>query len=146
MALSAFDDKSTKPTAAKLRATLGPAAALWDALVDDVATITGSRVTEWAFAGAKFGWSMRLKDGARNIVHMTPQSGRFLVGVALGEKPVAAAKAAGTVPADVLAIVAAAPKYAEGRGVRIEVADRAGLARAEHLVRIKTGRVPEASP
>jgi hypothetical protein len=51
---------------------------------------------------------------------MTPCKGYFLASFALGEK---AAKAAheSDLPADVLAVIDGAKKYAEGRGVRLEV-------------------------
>ena len=48
------------------------------------------------------------------------QSNQFLVSFALGEKAVAAAEAA-RLPATILEAIAAAPRYAEGRGVRIAV-------------------------
>ena len=46
--------------------------------------------------------------------------------VPLGEKACAAAREAG-IPAAVLAVIDAAPKYAEGRGVRISVRTKADL-------------------
>jgi hypothetical protein len=51
---------------------------------------------------------------------MTPCQGYFLVSFALGEKAVTAAHA-GDLPTGVLQVIDAARKYAEGRGVRLEV-------------------------
>ena len=62
------------------------------------------------------------------MVHLMLQAGTFLVGVALGKKAIAAAEAAGIASVRTLEIVAAAPKYAEGRGVRYPVASDADLA------------------
>ena len=140
MALSAFDDPARPPTADELAAMLGPAAPCWAELVADVARHAGDLAETWHHGGAKYGWSMRLVRKDRNLVHLTPQAGTFLVGVALGEKAIAAAEAAGIVSVRTLEIVAAAPKYAEGRGVRYPVASDADLALAKELARIKLGR------
>jgi len=75
---------------------------------------------EWAFAGAKFGWSQRLKRGKRVIIYLTPCKAHFLASFALGEKACAAARDA-DLPVRIQSLLADAPKYAEGRGVRIPV-------------------------
>jgi hypothetical protein len=120
MALSAFDDKSAPPTGPALGLTLGRTAGLWTRLKGDLQEAHGPLVEEWSFAGKNYGWSFRLKQGKRALVYMTPYRGYFLASFALGEKACRAAQDAG-VPPSILAIVDAAPKYAEGRGVRIPV-------------------------
>ena len=140
MALSAFDDPARPPTEADLAAILGPAMPLWTELVADVAHHAGDIVETWRHGGAKYGWSMRLVRKDRNLLYLTPQAGTFLVGVALGEKAIAAAEAAGIASPRTLEVVAAAPKYAEGRGVRSPVASDEDLAVATELARIKLSR------
>lgn len=119
MALSAFEDREDPPGKESLARVLGKATAAWAALKAG-ASISGTLAEEWAFSASAAGWSLRLKDGKRVIVYMTPQKGRFLVSFALGEKAVAAARAAG-LPSALLAAIDAAPRYAEGRGFRIAV-------------------------
>ena len=51
---------------------------------------------------------------------MTPRKGCFLASFALGDKAALAARTGG-LPAAVLKIIEEAPRYAEGRGVRLEV-------------------------
>jgi hypothetical protein len=140
VALSAFDDPAHPPTAEELAAILGPTMPLWTELVADVRRHAGDVTEAWHHGGAKFGWSMRLVRKDRNLVYLTPQPGTFLVGVALGEKALAAARAAGIASDRTLEIVAAAPKYAEGRGVRYPVASDDDLAVARELARIKVAR------
>jgi hypothetical protein len=53
---------------------------------------------------------------------MTPQQNEFIVSFALGERAVAAARAA-KLSARVLEAIEEAPRYAEGRGVRSRVRD-----------------------
>ena len=119
MALSVFDDRKVPPTDAAIERALGRSSAAWSRLNAEL--IGESELEEeWAFAGPKFGWSLRLKRGRRVIVYMTPCAGHFLASFVLGEKACAAASEAG-LPASILAAIADAPKYAEGRGFRIPV-------------------------
>jgi hypothetical protein len=67
---------------------------------------------------------------------MTPCRGYFLASFALGEKACRAAHEAG-LPSPILAIVDAAPKYAEGRGVRIPVRNQRDVNGVERLAAIK---------
>jgi hypothetical protein len=140
VALSAFDDPAHPPTEVDLAAILGPASPLWTNLVADVARRASDTVEAWRYGGPTFGWSMRLVRKDRNLLYLTPQAGTFIVGVALGEKAIAAAEASGIASTRTLEIVAAAPKYAEGRGVRYPVALDDDLAVARELARIKLAR------
>jgi hypothetical protein len=120
MALSAFEDKAKKPGATDLERVLGPSAALWKQLVDDIGRSHPPIAEVWNFAGAKFGWSLRLKRKDRVVLYMTPQSGYFLVGIVLGEKAANAAHGGG-LPAAVVGLIDSVPRYAEGRGIRLPV-------------------------
>jgi hypothetical protein len=136
MAWSAFDDKTSPPTEKALRQVLGRTTPLWSRLQGDLQSAHGPLVEEWNFAGKAYGWSFRLKQKKRALVYMTPCRGYFLASFALGEKACAAAQAA-DLPAWLLAIVDAAPKYPEGRGVRIPVKRASDVAGVEKVAAIK---------
>lgn len=136
MALSAFADKAVPPTDRTLAVMLGRAARLWDRLIADLDAAHGPLIQEWNYSGAAYGWSFRLKKAARAIVYMTPCEKHFLASFALGEKACAAARAGG-LPASLMAAIDAAPKYAEGRGVRIPVRTARDVAGVERLAAIK---------
>ena len=136
MALSGFDDKSKEPRAADLRNTLGRSGAHWDSLVAHIEAEFAPLEKTWNFAGAKWGWSLRLKQKKRTILYMTPCAKHFLVGFALGEKAVRAAHAY-PLSDSILAIVDGAPKYAEGRGVRVEVKTKRDVAAVKELATVK---------
>ncbi len=136
MALSAFDDKSQKPLAADLQSVLGRSSAHWDNLVAHIAAEFAPLDAAWIFAGAKWGWSLRLKQKKRTVLYMTPCSKHFLVGFALGEKAVKAAHAL-PLSDSILATIDGATKYAEGRGIRIEVKTKKDLAAVMELVAVK---------
>ena len=136
MALSAFDDKAKEPGADELRQVLGRSSARWDELLSHLEVEQAPLDTAWGFAGANWGWSLRLKRKKRTILYMTPRQRHFLVGFALGEKAVAAARDAG-LPGAVLAVIDEARKYSEGRAVRLEVRTRKDLDAVERLAAIK---------
>lgn len=140
MALSAFDDSSRQPTAAGLRKVLGASEPLWLELIAHAAGAYPPVSEAWSFAGAKFGWSLRIKRADRVLLYMTPQDSCFFVGVVLGEKAVAAAHGA-ELPEPVLQLIDGAPKYAEGRGIRVQVASRADLTMVRHLLDLKAAPV-----
>jgi hypothetical protein len=124
MALSAFDDKSAPPSDRAIRKTLGSTSDLWFDLKKSLRARCGPLDEDWNFSGKAYGWSLRVKRGKRAIVYMTPCQEYFLASFALGEKACrAAARTEGCSPS-VLALIEKAPRYAEGRGVRIPV--RAG--------------------
>ena len=70
------------------------------------------------------------------MLYMTPCPGYFLASFALGEKAVKAARESG-LPDSVLAVIDNAKKYAEGRGVRLEVRSAKDVKNIEKLAQIK---------
>lgn len=120
MVLSAFADKTRQPTEKVLHSALGKSFTAWVRLIELVSDRIAPISPVWSFAGANYGWGLRLKRNDRVILYMTPRESHFLVSFALGEKAVAAARAS-KLPATVLKAIESAPKYAEGRGVRLEV-------------------------
>lgn len=136
MALSALDDKTSPPVERTVQHVLGRAGPLWTQLRAALQAAHGPLVEEWNFAGKAYGWSLRLKRGKRAIVYMTPCRGSFLASFALGEKACAAARDAGLDPS-VLALIDAAPRYAEGRGVRVPVRRKRDVQDIVRLAAIK---------
>lgn len=136
MALSAFDDKSKEPGAGELAKVLGRSATHWTRLIDCISSEYSPLTVTWNFAGAKWGWSLRLKQKKRTVLYMTPCAKHFLVGFALGEKAVKAAHE-NKLPGPVLAVIDEAPRYAEGRGVRIEVRTKKDLENVLKVAAVK---------
>lgn len=137
--LSAFGDKFACPTDFDLHRALGPSASLWDDLVTHVSRTYAPAVEHWSFSGPKFGWSLRLKQGDRIVLYLIPQVGRFLVGIVLGAKAVAAAQRE-NLPDAVLKAIAEAPRYAEGTGLRLPVTNGDELASIKKLAALKMAR------
>ncbi len=136
MALSAFDDKSSVPDADAIVRTLGRTAALWTTLKESLAAEFDHLAEEWTFAGKAYGWSLRLKQKKRAIVYLTPCEQHFRASFALGGKACAAAQSAG-LSRETLALIEAAPRYVEGRAVRIPVRTRADVDQVVRVARVK---------
>ena len=136
MALSAFDDKAHEPQSIELDDVLGNAAELWTQLISRVRLEFDPLAEDWGFSGKKWGWALRLKNKKRAVLYMTPSSGFFLVGFALGEKAVAAAHRS-ALPQSVLDCIDNSQRYAEGRAVRLEVRSDHDVDNVLEIARIK---------
>jgi hypothetical protein len=138
MALSALEDRSHPPEPGELEAVLGKSAELWQQLIAHVGAAYPPMTELWSFTAAKYGWSLRLRRKERVLLYLTPQTDQFLLGVVLGEKAAKAAHDAGA-PEAVLALIDSAPRYAEGRGIRMPIKTRADLEVAQALTALKVG-------
>jgi hypothetical protein len=134
--LSVFDDKSRPPQDDELAAMLGSTFAIWNELKKRIASRFAPLSIEWGFTSQKTGWGVRLKRDKRTILYMTPCQGYFMASFALGEKAVRAAHES-DLPASVLKAIDSAKKYAEGRGVRLEVRSVEDVRNVERLAVIK---------
>jgi hypothetical protein len=134
---NAFVGKSEKPNNHELTAALGPTKALWDELASGLARENQIDVQEWNSYSPKAGWSLRLKHGKRTIVYLVPLRGSFQAALVLGDKAVKAAQKT-ALPAQLRKIIADAPRYAEGTGVRIGVNRPEDVSAVKKLARIKS--------
>ena len=136
MTLSAFTDKSLPPADRDLRSVLGKSHDAWARLIELVTARIDQILPVWGFTSEVTGWGLRLKRKGRVILYMTPRKGHFLVSFALGEKAVAAAHER-KLSASLLKAIDAAPRYPDGRGVRLEVRQTRDVSALATLARIK---------
>ncbi len=131
-----FLEKSASPTAPALAGALGVKASLWRELKQAIADQHPPITEEWVFAGKTSGWSLRLTQKKRAVVYLTPCARGFRASFAFGEKAVRAAHRR-ALPASVLRLIDEAPKYVEGRAVRIAVKRAADVRQVIELAAIK---------
>jgi Protein of unknown function (DUF3788) len=118
---NAFLGKADRPSAIELTAALGASARLWTEFIEWMAKEEGVAGQEWkGICVNKYGWSLRLKQKSRNIVYLGPGKGCFMVSFVLSDKALQAAKEE-RLPKVVADVLAAAPRYPEGNGVRLVV-------------------------
>lgn len=133
---SAFMEKNARPREADLAEVLGKSRALWDELRDMVKADFSPLDEEWVFSGKNYGWSLRLKQKKRAILYMTPLEKYFRVSFAFGEKAVVAAHQS-KLPSTLLKIIDEAPRYPEGRALRLEIRKKTDVRFAVTLAGIK---------
>ena len=136
MTPNAFVGRTKAPTAAEVALALGPAGAVWDRLLADLADDLGVTGREWKSYSPKHGWALRLMRGKRNVVYLSPCVGSFIVTFILGDRAVRAARA-DKPSARLLKLLDGAPKYPEGTGVRLDVKSARDLPVVKTLARIK---------
>src|SRR5689334_11724094 len=129
---NAFAGWTKAPTGDELSRELGAARVLWDALLSELAL----PVNEWYSYSVKAGWSVRAKQGKRTIAYCIPCKGAVEVSFALGEKAIAAARQ-NKLSAAAVKLLDAAPRYAEGAGVRFAIKNKQDLALVKILAAAK---------
>ena len=137
MAFSVFDDKDHEPTDQEVTEVVAGTANLWADLRSEIASRHDPLSEDWVFSGKKWGWALRLKHKKRAVLYMKPVKGFFYVGFALGQKAVDAAHKS-DLAQSVLDLIDGSQKYAEGRGVRIEVRDEEDL---RHVVGVAAAKM-----
>ena len=136
LAPNAFIGRTQKPTDADLSQALGSAKPAWDEFIDALANQCDAAKQEWKCYSSKVGWSLRILQGKRTIVWMAPCEGCFRAAFVLGDKAVAASRESG-LPARLMRLIAKAPKYPEGTGVRIHVKSVKEIPALLKLARVK---------
>lgn len=136
MALSAFGDKSKKPTDSELTRALGRTRKLWDKHTTQLTDECGPISQEWKFYGRKAGWTLQLKSSKRTILYLIPCHGHFRAVFVYGESAVEAAHKS-RLPANILSLIDSARPYVEGRSFHVEVRNAKDLGYVRKLVTIK---------
>lgn len=133
---NAFIGWPKAPSDADVAAALGRVKPLWDEIVESISEELNLKDREWKCPGRKYGWTLRLQRGKRNILHLSPRQGSFQVLTILGDRAVKAARDA-QLSAVALKLLDEAPRYPEGTGIRLEVTSRRHLPLIRKPARIK---------
>lgn len=139
MAISAFDDKAKKPDEKAVGEALGKAKKLWDELRAHVLKEYAPAAEEWKYYNSKSGWILTIRQKKCVVVYMVPEKGGFAAGVTLSEKAAQAAMESGLAE-EVREIVRTAPKFPEGRTVRLDVRKKQDFESMKKLVAARMGR------
>ena len=135
---SKSDSGPSAPSKREIAGLLGKAGALWTGLHNDLSSQFGPLEEKWSFSRKTDHWALQLKERKkkRTVLYLIPLSGCFQAAFALGEKACSAAQVS-TLPAAVLETIEHAPKYPEGRGVRLDVRSRKDVEHVKALAVIK---------
>lgn len=133
---SIFLDKNLKPSAEDLKKGLENTYLIWKDIEDFTRINYPNAIGEWNYASEKFGWSYRIKDNKRVLVYLLPRDKFFKTAFVFGEKALIQIYESDISEA-IKSELRAAKKYAEGKGIRIEVKNLAVLEDIQKLVKFK---------
>ena len=136
MAASLFEDKTTKPDDKMLAKALGKSNRLWEEIKKHLSAEYGELIEEWKFYGAKSGWILKTLRKKRNLFFFIPLKSSFQISFVFGDKAVAAVEKS-DLPKKLITELKNARKYAEGRGLRIDVKNSTDVEHIKKLVEIK---------
>jgi signal transduction histidine kinase len=138
METNVFMDKSIQPDDRRLAHVLGEKATFWETIKQHIAQKHGEVTEEWKFYNTKSGWTLKVLLKKRNLFFFTPLSGYFRLAFVFGDKAVSAVEKS-DLPEALKNELKNARKYAEGRGIRIEVKSRKDVEHVKKLIDIKVG-------
>lgn len=136
MDISAFTDKLVEPDDNSLALALGDTYELWKQIENATMQLYPAGNKEWNYPGKKFGWSFRIKDKKRALIYLLPRDNYFKVAFVFGQKAFDRIMLEDVDPA-IKQELQAAKVYAEGRGVRIDVANKEAFSDIEKLLKVK---------
>lgn len=134
--ISIFPDKTAKPTDKDLADKLDSKFELWKQIHDMVLSKYPGGLAEWNYPGKKYGWSFRIKDKKRAIIYLLPREQYFQVAFVFGDKAVNKIMES-EISNEIKTEISQATKFAEGRGIRIDVKEDSIIFDIEQLVDIK---------
>lgn len=134
--MSVFLDKAKQPDEKALKEALGTTYKFWDEIKNSIVKEFGAVTEEWKFYGAKSGWTLKLLLKKRNLFFFGAYENYFLIAFVFGDKAVAEVEKS-SLPAHLIEELKNAKKYAEGRGLRLEIRKKSDVENVIQLLRIK---------
>jgi hypothetical protein len=136
MDISCFIDKNIVPNETELKNVLRNTFALWNEIRSFVIEKYPNAKEEWNYPGVKYGWSYKIKDSKRAIIYLLPRNNYFKVAFVFGMKATEEILN-NSIDEAIKNELKLAKVYAEGRGIRIDIKNKAVLKDIYELIEIK---------
>lgn len=136
MSLSVFEEKAFMPDDAMLTEVLKDGLAHWNQIKEHIAMACDDVSEQWKYYSKKAGWTLVIKSGGRTVTYLIPLQGYFKMNFVFGEKAATAAQSA-ELPNSVIALIAAAKPYVEGRSFMIDIRSAQEIEIAKKLIALK---------
>jgi hypothetical protein len=133
---SIFTDKTVKPSDDDLKKALGKNYKFWHELFSFTLQKYPEASFDWHFSGQKFGWGFRISDKKRVLVYLLPRDQFFKIAFVFGEKAFEEI-CNSSISEHIITELKNTKKYAEGRGIRIDVTDGSLMDDFKKLIEIK---------
>lgn len=136
MAASIFDDKNSAPEMKSLSKALGSTFKVLESILGYIQSEFGDVVIDRKHYGKKSGWIMKCLLKKRNLFFLIPRENCFNLAFVFGDKAVAEVEKS-DLPDKLISELVNARKYAEGRGLLLEISSDEKLEIVKTLLKIK---------
>jgi hypothetical protein len=124
-----YMDGTVCPTDDAVQLVLGEKFAWYEAILD----LCDDFEQQWKHYGKKYGWKLKVHDGAKTLLELTVDSACFRIGMAVRERELKVLRANPETAAK-LGELLDADKFAEGWGIRLTIDDAKRFEQAKALV------------
>ena len=131
-----FNDKNKKPDNKILDDKIGNNFKYWEEIKKHVKEKYDNISEEWKFYGKNYGWQLKTFLKKRNLFFLIPLDNYFKIVFVFGNKAVEEIEKS-KISSELIGNVVNAKKYAEGRGLLIEVKSKKYIADIKKLIEIK---------
>ena len=131
-----FNDKNNKPDDDLVAEKIGASFKYLKELKKHIKEKYGITNEEWKFYGQKYGWQLKILLKKRNLLFCIPFEKFFKIVFIFGDRAVKEIEKS-TIATNLKSELINARKYAEGRGLSIEVQDHSYMADIQKLIEIK---------
>lgn len=131
-----FDKKDNVPTFVHLEEVLKESYKVFKQLTDYISDSYEDLSPCWKFYSPKYGWTLKMLLKKRNLFFITPEKEKFYITFVFGDKAVEVINQS-QISESIKNDLNNARKYAEGRGVRLEIMDQSQLEDLKALADIK---------
>ena len=131
-----FLDKSTQPTEKQLEAAIADTYEYWIEIKNRITELYGETKGEWKFYSKKSGWTLKTLLKKRNLFFFQPYANYFSLTFVFGDKAVNVIEKSDVSEA-LKRVLRDAKKYAEGRGLSIDVESSEKVEIIKKLIEIK---------
>lgn len=133
---SIFVERDHRPDPAALAKALGPSHPFWMQINENLNHNYGELIEEWKFYGSKAGWLLKMLKKKRNLFFLIPMENSFVISFVFGDKAVKHILET-DLPDTIKLHLRDTRKYAEGRGLPIEVRSENEVEQIKTLLEIK---------
>lgn len=124
------------PARTEFEGTLGAAWPLWNETISTAEESCAPLTQVWKRSKTPFGRMCLLQYRNRTLLYLTPDTGRILISIVLGERGFQRALAS-ALPEGIKQLFLEAKPYAEGRGIRFPICSQGDLSTIAMLLEIK---------
>lgn len=136
MTTSVFDEKNINPNNEMLSETLGETKKYWEKIKDHLTKEYGELTQDWKFYSKKSGWILKILRRKRNLFFFIPLEGYFRLSFVFGDKAINEIEKS-DLPENIKEALRNARKYAEGRGLQVDIKSGENIDVVKKLVEIK---------